>query len=276
MTNIKDLIVKKIQEKEIQPKKRILFLGKKIGIWFLVGLSIFLGSISFSVILFSLANRIELGPGFGTLFMLWLISILVLVWLSQVFMRQTEKGYRYQWWTLVVASVGVSILFGSIFFAVKIGSFVDRQISQTIPKYPGVQGNIEARWQDPDDGLIAGDIISVKQNVVVLRDMKKHDWSVDIQKISPAEKEIITYSNSLRVIGFAQDENNFTACAVLPWFDIQGTVPESSEYEIEELFEKEGIYLEIFDSQRPLPLSREIVIPSERNIMQLRSIVCRD
>lgn len=275
MTSIKNNIIEKIKHNTITPKTKLYFLLKKISLWFLVVFTIFLGSLSFSVILFSFANAIELGGFVKALPILWILSLSVLILATHFFVRTTEKGYRYKWWIIVSSSIVVSLILGSVLFAVKVGSFVDNAIGKRVSSYQAVPNQIENRWNNPENGLLSGMIISIQDNSLIIRDNKNIMWNIDIANIPEVDRELLSQVQNIRIIGNIEDSDTFTACAFIPWFPLAGEFKEPKT-NLQKSFEEEGIYLEILGSDPVVPPHKEFIYPSERNIQEVRNSLCRN
>jgi len=275
MTSIKDTIIEKIKHNTITPKTKLYFLIKKISLWLLVVFTIFLGSLACSIILFSFANAIELGGFFKSIPVIWMISLAVLVLATHLFVRSTEKGYKYRWWAIIVSSVILSIILGSVLFAVKVGSFLDNAIAKRVSMYQAVPHQIEDRWSNPEKGLLSGTIISFKENILTIRDKENTVWDIDITNTPEVDRELLSQVQNIRIIGNIEDSNTFKACAFIPWFPLTGEFKEPKT-NLQKSFEQEGIYLEILGSDPVVPPNKEFIYPSERNIQEVRNSLCRN
>jgi len=132
---------------------------------------------------------------------LWIIlSVLTLVFGLLAF-QKTRHGYRYQ--TLFVASLIVLaiLILGVMTHFLKINNRFEN-FSRGIPRYKNLAHPKEFRWLKPEEGLLAGEIIKLKSNGVVIINFKGEEWSVDYgnetiidPRVELAEKE------QIRIIG---------------------------------------------------------------------------
>src|SRR3989339_592452 len=122
--NIIEKTIEQIKSKHIEPISRWKFLLKNYTLWIVFYLTTVIGALAFSLILF--VSRFEIGPHFGralpfnawfcVLPYSWLLILAVFVGLAYLNVRYTEKGYRYNPYLIVVISVLVSIVLGTLMF----------------------------------------------------------------------------------------------------------------------------------------------------------------
>jgi hypothetical protein len=228
--NIAKKVLNQIKSKGIQPKPRWQFLLKDYLIWLFFGLTIIVGSLASSIIIFmvrtsdwDLYSRLRIPFFLKTLPYFWIIILLVFVFLAYYNFKHTKGGYHYRFYVIVLAAVFLSFFFGFIFHLLKVGELAEYRFRRAMPFYQEVfyRPNLERRiqaWSQPSRGLLMGEVISVENpNNFELQDFMGQTWTVFNNKgiiyRRPFELE---QGIRLRAIGEVIDESNFKAFEVRP------------------------------------------------------------
>lgn len=75
-------------------------------------------------------------------------------------------------------------------------------------------------WNRPDEGFIAGKILSVEEETsesLKMEDLSQNRWEVDISNARIRRAVILEEGQEIKVRGSALDESTFEASDILPW-----------------------------------------------------------
>ncbi len=219
--NFDQELLGKIKEKKIIPKWH--FLLKDYVVWFFGVLSLIIGSLSFSVIIYlakfndwEAYNQIGesfLSFIFLTLPYFWILFLIFFMAIVYYNIKHTKRGYRYSLFAILFGNIVVSILFGAIFFRAGVGQAIDDVLGARAPFYSEVINRQMYFWCQVNEGRLAGIVLEIKDdNNFILIDIHQRKWAIahNIEVISK-----IKIKNPVRLIGEKIDDNTFKARQVL-------------------------------------------------------------
>ena len=221
-------ILNKIKEEKIKPISRWKFIAKDCFVWSGLGLSILIGSLSVSVIIFLLTDNDwdiykNLEKSFGEYIILsfpylWIVVLGAFLGISYLNYKHTKKGYRHN--PLLITSLGIlaSIILGSIFFYSGLGLKIDRIFSNNFSHYETMLHYRKNFWMNPERGLLAGRIISVNSSdEFQVRDLRREDWKIEGEGIIWRGDAVPQEGRVVKIIGNKKEGNIFIAKEVRPW-----------------------------------------------------------
>lgn len=261
-SKIKEKVLNYIKKENIEPRSKWYFVIKNETIWILWIISILIGAISVSAIIFSFSN-IEWEYYFTThgnlesfiidsLPYLWIISLFVFIFVAYKNFKNTNSGYKYSIAIVLFISILVSILGGSIFYALGFGEVFDEETGKLVPFHKPMMIYKKEIWMNPEKGLIMGEIIETDSNfnLFKIKSEKGDEWVIDGSDLSDVDKEILTKFRVVRVIGIPIEKNGgefatttIKGCVVLP-FEIMGQRPDMINFKYPQkmkMFKKELI-----------------------------------
>ncbi len=167
-------IQKRIEADNIQPLPRWRFILLRTSFWLLAILSVIVGSFAVGTILFLFSDysRHNLPPIprdiSEVLLMipyLWIILFLFFIAVAQISIEHTKKGYQYKIHTVIVSSVLLSIIFGSILNYIGASRATHKSLHQyTI--YNSVIYDSRDAYSRPKFGRLAGTITRLKMPII--------------------------------------------------------------------------------------------------------------
>ncbi len=222
--NISQIALQKIKESGIKPISKNVFNLKKVIFWSLVGSSLVIGAISFSVTLSMLFNndwdlyqRFGFSFIFKTLPYFWVACLLFFAILGEFYYRKTFFGYRHRVITIMGIYIILTIIFGSILHFFRIGEIVEQSMSDNISIYHGFVFDKSEFWSHPEDGLISGKIIDVENNIIKIVDFNNVIWTVNMDNAIIGRQVEIEEGKTIRIIGDLDNNNIFVAEHLRPW-----------------------------------------------------------
>ena len=219
--NTTEKVLKTIKKDKLRPRSVLFFALKHIAIWFILALTVFIGAFVFSAFLFRLLNAGFEHIGFITsshfYFILslfpfsWLLLLIASAVIAHTVFRDTERGHMPSWQTVTLVNILISLFIGSMLFFFGFGYVGERLVFH----YKGmdVEHAYLMRWNNPEEGRIAGIASVIDNNTILLTDVDGVGHTVVISGLGMAT---VSTSTPIRVIGTLTEDGNFYACQILP------------------------------------------------------------
>jgi hypothetical protein len=228
MSNTTDKIIKKLKQENIQPRPRKYFVLRNIVLWGFFGVTVFVGSIAFSALLFRLSNaswgiyknlgRHPINHFFLTIPYLWIGLVVIFSILAVYNFRHTPRGYRYRPILVIVISVLAGMVIGTILFFAGYGNYFDYKLVNSRPFRGFVEEPYQKTWSQPEKGLLGGKILEIhSDDNFVLGDFEGKSWLIEFRGEKRGQKKFILPGENLRLQGEVISENIFTAFEIRPW-----------------------------------------------------------
>jgi len=228
--NISEKIFKKIEKDKVTPVAKWIFFIKNVAIWTTGVFVIIAGGIVTALTIYRLTDSDwDVYKNLGENSIIHIIRILPYVWLGAVIffiaiaycnIRNTRGGYRYATHIIVFGSIFGSLLLGTAFYSLGFGEHIDAQIGISIPAYESLGYNKEKVWTNPEDGLLSGQIITLRNgsSSFIIKDFSGEIWTIysnpNIKWDSFALPEI---GEQIKIIGKQETRNIFIANEIRPW-----------------------------------------------------------
>lgn len=220
-------MLNKIEEKKIAPKPKWQFLARDYSVWALSAISLIIGSLAFSVILFMVRNNDWEVYGYMndsllkftllTLPYLWIVFLGLFIAAAHYNYKHTRHGYKHNLPTIVAGSVFISILVGAVLFNIGVGQAIDNVFTEKVPYYEKLFQGRRARWINPERGLLAGQIVTKASTInFEVVDMRSRVWQVRTEERKLHPMVIIEIGQPVRMIGETRGTSTFHATLILP------------------------------------------------------------
>jgi hypothetical protein len=200
LEKLENKILAKIKNDNLAPRPYWHFWLKEFLLWFFGALALFVGAAAVSVMIYLTYNSDGLfyhraSGGIGAWLLLslpyfWLIFLALFIWLLYFNLKHIKGGYRYPVFLIVTASIIASVIFGLILYALGFGEKIDGEMGRKAPMYDRVfNPNIDL-WSRPEDGRLAGLVISVvDEEHFVLADRQRGKWNISHEESEENEDE---------------------------------------------------------------------------------------
>lgn len=216
--------LEKIKESKIFPKPKWHFLLKDYLVWIAGVLSLLLGAVAFSVILYLARENDwdayeQAGETFASFVVLtipyfWILFLILFVFLVYYNVKHTKKGYRYSLAVILSANVVASMVLGGIFSVLGVGRTIDNILGEKAPFYGQIINQRMGYWSDPEEGRLAGIVVSIEEkDKFILLDLDKNNWWV-VNRDERVGRIIV--GEPIRMIGRKTSENIFEADQFFP------------------------------------------------------------
>lgn len=187
----------------------------------LLFVAILVGAIAFGLLLESLWPDVGViqGRGFkqmaiGVLPLLLLSFFILLSGLGAYAFRHFHYGYRIRVPLILTVVLGLSLMGGIATYRMNLTFLMHRGLMQNVPTYRmAFEGQRRTFWVNPQAGRLAGELLSVNQDTIRIRDFSGKEWTV----LNTASTETPSArSGSYRFVG-AICGVQFCAEAMRPW-----------------------------------------------------------
>lgn len=224
-----------IKAKKIKPQPKWKFIWRNYFVWAISILSLLVGSLAFSVIIYMLKNSDwDIYENINnslfkfilvTLPYFWIIFLVIFVFVADYNLKHTKRGYKYQVHFLILFSVALSMLLGSFMYNMGVGRAIDDSFAEKIPLYGKVINRMHKRgmiWYRPSDGFLAGIVVEIgDDNSFKINDIHNMVWQVDASTADMLLLGDLAVEKGVRIVGedtstFDDLEGHFRAIKVLP------------------------------------------------------------
>ncbi len=235
MTNKKnsfsDSILKKIQSEEIKQRPAWHFWMKN-AFWIIFALSAFIGGRAIGVIAMVLSETdlpffMEAHGPFmhhitNILPFFWILFFLLFLLLANYGLHHTKKGYKLSMAKLISINLITSIIIGGGAFLLNDGERFEELVHKNAPVFRKLEDNRRQIWSNPDEGRIAGTILIIEnESILILDDFNKSTWVINYSDAKMRRSFDLRTGIKISIIGenTSQTQNTltFTANKISPW-----------------------------------------------------------
>ncbi len=228
MSNTSEKILEKIEQGGVTPKAKWKFIAERYSIRTLAFVSLVLGSLAFSLILFLLMDQDwNIRQAMGTNWFRWLFLSLPIAWiiffllfLATVYfsIRHFKKGYKYPAYFIVLSALITVVFFGSLAAGLGLHQKIHSLFTRRLPFYPGIFDARINNWEQPTAGLIAGQIVLPNKDGFELKDFRGQTWEIQVSEetILPNSDDL-SIGEMVKIIGQKLGQNNFKAQEIRFW-----------------------------------------------------------
>lgn len=218
-------ILGKIKKEKIAPKPKWFFLLKNYVVWFLGFLSLLIGGIAFSVIIYLVRYNDwdiyeQLDENFISFILLtmpyfWILFLALFIYIVLYNIKHTKKGYRYSLPLILSGNIVVSMILGVLFYKIGISQALDDVLGENAPLYSKIINRQMDYWSQPKEGRLSGLVVDVVEGEkFTLVDFGQKEWNIN-NKIDTGMMEI-KLGAPIRVLGKMISDDIFEAEMVLP------------------------------------------------------------
>ncbi len=233
---IANKVIDLIEQEHVTPRPRWQFVLKEKALWFFAVLALVLAAAASGVMVFAMANSgFELHrvthPGLlpfllDVLPLFWMAIFIVALFIAYENVRHTGKGYRYSFVLLIVGGTVIALAGGTAVYLSGLGSEVDYRFGSRIPLHRATVEQQKALWNQPEQGLLAGEIIEISKDfsLVTIKAFDGATWKVNGEDLRIRDCQALIQSKEIRFVGLpvkrleANGETSvFHACFAIPW-----------------------------------------------------------
>jgi hypothetical protein len=240
MTKLSNKILDKIKKEKMTPKPRWYFVLMHTLLGTAILTSIFIGGIAIAIVIrhFTATDwelaRLSAGGNLRSFFMIipyiWIIFIGFIIFLAEMLLKYTKKGYRIESWKLALASIALSIILGGLFFITNTDQPIEKGLREKIPPYEQWENKRNEVFVAPEKGVLAGEIIEIGHEMEwIVIDFEGHHWFIDISEAKMRHELPFEPGMFVGIKGEMIDEEHFRAIWIAPWKGVMRSVMEREE-----------------------------------------------
>ena len=230
--NNAEKIIQKIKDENIQPKPQWQFLLTEWGKKSLFLLFIVSGSISFSVILFAISqsefkllshlshSKIEFM--LVMLPVIWLCFLIVFLGASILSVLNTGRSYKWSFSRWTGYSTALCLALGTLFFIAGRAQWFEKSFETHIESYESIADKKLKIWSQPDLGTLSGEIVSLDDSSLQIKDWNGKIWQVDFTDAFIAPVVSLEEGAIIKMSGRKVGDNKFISDKIRPWGGIPG------------------------------------------------------
>jgi hypothetical protein len=212
--SISDETLNKIKSDKIEQKPKWQFDFLNVSKWVAIVSTTILAALIFAVVLeylssldldlYSQSQSFIINYFVSNIPAILIILLIVLASLLYLEFKNTNKGYKYDRSLLIGGVFGLIFIVGIVFIGVGLS-----KSTQAIAPINLFHPNTDYYWQQPEFGLISGEIISLTYSRIDIRDYKGIIWH--IYTSNPSINANYSKGEHIRAIGLKVKENDFLA-----------------------------------------------------------------
>lgn len=224
MNNLADKIWQKIKQDHIKPVDKKIFYLKRGVVWLFGGLSLILGVLTTAVIFFmirnidwDIANRFTNSKTsflFLALPYFWLLLLIFFCLLVYYNYRHTKYGYRLKISLIILFFIISNLALGFGAYRLNWGHKLEEIISQNISFYKKID-NQNYLWHAPQKGLLAGTIMEIKDDKIIISDYQNKKWQLLLKNNYLAAG--LKVGEKIKIIGEQVSQKEFLVEEIRPW-----------------------------------------------------------
>jgi hypothetical protein len=228
MNSASEKTLEKIEQEKITPKPRWQFLARQYSVWTLTVVSLLLGALAFSLILYLIGSQNwDIRQAMGSNWFRWIFLSLPLAWILFFLLfvaaiyynvRHFKKGYKYPAYLIGVSALVTAIFFGVIAASFGLHQKIHDLFVARLPFYQQVFDDRINAWDRPGEGFLAGRINQPTADGFTLHDFMNHDWLIKTDSETEWEGSVkFLIGEQVKVVGQEIDQDTFQAQEIRPW-----------------------------------------------------------
>jgi len=225
--NVSQKALKTIRTKKIKPKPKWEFLLKDYVVWAIFGLSVLIGSLSVSIIIFMVSNSgwdgiakfSSLKPMLLNIPYFWILILIVFLFLAYYNFKHTKGGYKHNPYLIIIISILISAVLGSVVYGMGGGKKMEEVFYQKLPLYQKIMNHGARILMSPQEGRLAGIIITEYNLNFSLKDFNGKIWIIVLRGESAENQDLIKVGTRVKIIGEQVSKNKFEADYIKSWSD---------------------------------------------------------
>lgn len=226
--NNPDKLIDRIKKENIRQVPKWYFQWKKGAVWTSYIFFLLIGSISFSVVLFTIqqsefALLSHINDSFLELILvllpiLWLILLILFLAGSILSAKNSDKGYKLSFGKWLALSTGLSIVAGTLFFISGGAQWVENSFANQVELYQSVQEKKISIWSQPENGTLSGEVLSADEGQLQIRDFSGSVWTIVLpEEVFIAPRALLEKGQFLKINGTILEDHRFEATEIRPW-----------------------------------------------------------
>lgn len=226
-------IVDKIQKEKIEQHSRLYFFAKFSLILLGAILFLIIGVIAAAVIwhffhdtelleIFSVEKRLFFKALLFSFPVFWLIISISLGIFAGFFARNTKKGYKISYKVWLILIILFQIGGGLALEQSPLGNHLEKDMMRQIHIFKSREKMFNELWQNPEKGLLIGEIFDREKDKFTLYDLNNKEWEVSFDGQKVETRGDLKKAKKVRIFGKKLSDDSFFAKRIVgPRFDFE-------------------------------------------------------
>lgn len=232
-TKISTSIIEKIQKEKIEQHSKLYFFAKFSLILLGAILFLIIGIIATAIIwyffhdtellqIFSIEKMIFLKALLFSFPLFWVLISVSLGLLTGFLARNTKKGYKtsYKKWFILILII--QVLAGLAIELLPFEDHLENDMMRKIHIFKSREKMFNELWQNPEKGLLIGEIYDREKDKFTLYDLNNKEWEVSFDDQKVETRGDIKKAKKVRIFGKKLSDDSFFAKRIIgPRFDFE-------------------------------------------------------
>lgn len=226
MSDLKKSVLDTIKKEDVKPKPKWWFALMHALVWVLAAISVVIGSVAMAVVMHEIfgtdwvvAERLGRDgiPGFLLVLpYLWFGALGVTLLAAYLLYKNTEKGYKKGPVMIVVGTMVISLVLGSVLYERQVPERVKDVMVEYVPPFAEHEMQRQEVFMAPERGVLVGIITDIQgEHLIVVNDVREREWSVDIAAARYGD-DLIEVEKEVVCLGEKKGDAGFVAAEVRP------------------------------------------------------------
>lgn len=226
MKDISKKVLDNINTNKLKPIPKYVFALRDIVVAISAILFVLLGIISVSLIAFNIFNQDwdiykNLNESFVAYLILyipylWIILSIIFIIITILNIKKSKNGYKYSSIGVILACIIIPIIAGLVVNESGLGSFIDEYLGTRLSGYKTVEDKKNDIWNQPENGLLSGEIVSVADETIIIKTNDTMSWTVEYSQANIKGNANIEIGTKIKLIGIVEGEI-FKVKEIRPW-----------------------------------------------------------
>jgi hypothetical protein len=185
--SLKESVLASIKDNNIKPTAKWQYQLKALLFWavFIVAVLVGAHAVGFIFHLLMLPDtpvfngpRPRMGMHAMIIPLIWIAIYGIFIAIADWFFRHTPKGYKWSLSQLLGLNLILSLIIGTLFYVIGASHSFDTEVMRNVaPRFGGDQFR-ERVWDKPEEGFLAGEIITIASGSVTIKDRRQQRWTI--------------------------------------------------------------------------------------------------
>lgn len=242
MDNLSDKTIEVIKKDRINPEPRWKFVAKNYAVWLLFAVATLMVSVAVSIMIFMLLvndwdvyrylDQNLLSHIFLYTPYVWVIFLAVFAFIAYQSLRQTKRGYRFEFLRAIAAGVVFNVIFGAVLIYYGEASGIHNFLMKQMPYYDQLLNSHEDTWSRPGNGLLGGKVTRIiNKNDFVLMAPDGSLWRIVLATATKPAGISVKNGDEIEIIGQEQDSSTVFLAKFVRSYDYwMKEIPTPSSY----------------------------------------------
>ena len=216
-----DNIWQRIEQEKIKPVPKWILVSRQVGIWSGLAISVIFGALTLAYLVFLLENMnaevfltttpwdiVSIAP------LTWAITFVAFLVLAFWTVEHTESGYKTHFSLWIIGNIALTSVLALVLIALEIPRNLEPSIHSFLQPISATRLE-ESLWHRVDKGRLQGEILSLNEDSLTLRNIEGDQWIVVFMPFTQRPKTLDSRTH-VRVMGRIVGDKKVEADMIIP------------------------------------------------------------